>query len=167
MRLKSGLEAALLVVTSAMLAFMVCLMLWQVFSRYVLATPALFTEELLRFTMIWMAFLGAAYAFGTRRHLSLVFLVEIMTGRRKMMLMMFNDLVILLFAGIIMFLGGLRAVSSTMEQFSPILRWPIGDVYRIMPITALLIVALQLLNMIELYRSYRSGALDAPRSEET
>ena len=81
-KLKTSLERALAALTSFMLAVMVCLMLWQVFTRYVLQTPALFTEEMLRFTMIWMALLGSAYCFGRRKHLSLVFVLEALPPRK-------------------------------------------------------------------------------------
>ncbi|MET3598333.1 TRAP transporter small permease [Martelella mangrovi] len=156
---KHALESLLLYLTSAMLAIMVGLMLWQVFTRYVLAAPALYTEELLRFMMIWMAFLGSAYAFGTRQHLSLVFAIEALSGRKKLILMLINDAVVLVFSVFILFLGGIKAVSSSMAQFSPIMRIPIGDVYLIMPIAAVLIFILQSLNMIILVRDSNRASL--------
>ncbi|WP_181409747.1 TRAP transporter small permease [Martelella alba] len=160
-KIKTTLEKILLYLTSAMLAVMVCLMLWQVFTRYVLASPALYTEELLRFMMIWMAFLGSAYAFGTRQHLSLVFMVDAMSGRKQLILMLINDAVILLFALLILLPGGIKAVTSSMEQFSPIMRIPIGEVYMIMPITAVLIAILQILNMADLLRNHKHRHLQA------
>lgn len=163
-KIKRAIETLLLGVTSAMLAVMVALMLWQVFTRYVLAAPALYTEELLRFMMIWMAFLGSAYAFGTRQHLSLVFAVEALSGRKRLILMLINDSVVLIFSFFILFMGGIRAVTSSMAQFSPIMRVPIGDVYLIMPIAAALIFVLQLLNMIELVRNYREAPIQAAGS---
>ncbi|QQM30383.1 TRAP transporter small permease [Martelella lutilitoris] len=156
---KHALESALLYLTSAMLAIMAGLMLWQVFTRYVLASPALYTEELLRFMMIWMAFLGSAYAFGTRQHLSLVFVIEALSGRKKLILMLINDTVVLVFSAFILFLGGIKAVTSSMTQFSPIMRIPIGEVYLIMPIAAVLIFILQSLNMIILIRDSNRAAL--------
>ncbi|WP_161556031.1 TRAP transporter small permease [Mangrovicoccus ximenensis] len=156
-RLKTGIEKTLLAIASAMLVAMVGLMLWQVFTRYVLQAPALYAEELLRFMMIWMAFLGTAHAFGVRRHLSLVFLTGRLQGRRRLALLLANDAVTMLFAGVIMFLGGLKAMGSSMEQFSPILRLPIGQVYLIMPLTAVLILVLQGLKMTELVRDYHAG----------
>ncbi|TCT28924.1 TRAP transporter small permease [Martelella mediterranea] len=154
---KNVLESLLVYLTSAMLAVMVCLMLWQVFTRYVLSAPALYTEELLRFTMIWMAFLGSAYAFGTRQHLALIFVVDALSGRKRLLLMLINDSVVLLFSVFILFIGGIKAVTSSMTQLSPIMRIPIGDVYMIMPITAVLIFILQLLNMAELIKEYNKN----------
>lgn len=160
--LKTGLEKALAVLTSFMLAVMVCLMLWQVFTRYVLQTPALFTEEMLRFTMIWMALLGSAYCFGRRKHLSLVFVLEALSPAKRRLFVVVNDIIVLCFAFFILFLGGIRAVESTMQQFSPILRVPIGYVYLILPITAVLIFILQSLNTIDFIKNSDR----APASQE-
>ena len=37
---------------------------WQVLSRYVASSPSTFTDELARYLMVWMGFLGGAYMFG-------------------------------------------------------------------------------------------------------
>lgn len=48
----------------------------QVISRYVLQTSLAWTEELARYLFIWLAALGAAYAFKTRAHFLLRFVVD-------------------------------------------------------------------------------------------
>ncbi len=48
----------------------------QVISRYVLQTSLAWTEELARYLFIWLAALGAAYAFKTRSHFLLRFIVD-------------------------------------------------------------------------------------------
>ncbi len=141
-RVKSLIEQFLLVLTAAMLAMMVALMLWQVFTRYVLATPALFTEETLRFMMIWMALLGTAYCFGTRKHLALELVPHMLPPRPRRWLGIFNALITITFATITMFFGGIKASSSAMAQLSPIMQIPIGLVYLVLPISALLIIIL-------------------------
>ncbi len=146
--IKKVLEKLLAIITSVMLVLLVALAIWQVFSRYVLQTPALFTEELLRFSMIWMALLGSAYAFGIKQHLSLGFFVDKLSGWKRKAVIVFNTLVVLFFAYFILFLGGMKAVESTMTQLSPILRLPMGQVYYILPMTAVLVVLLQGINVI-------------------
>ena len=126
-RVKSLIEQFLLVLIAAMLAMMVALMLWQVFTRYVLATPALFTEETLRFMMIWMALLGTAYCFGTRKHLALELVPHMLPPRPRRWLGIFNALITITFATITMFFGGIKASSSAMAQLSPIMQIPIGN----------------------------------------
>ncbi|OCX66903.1 hypothetical protein BFP70_03495 [Thioclava sp. SK-1] len=146
--LKRGVERLLLGVISAMLTVMVCLMLWQVFTRYVLATPALFTEESLRFLMIWMALLGTAYCFATRKHLSLELLPALSPPHVQRGLAVINALISIGFATMTMFFGGLQASQSAMQQFSPIMQLPVGLIYMVLPISAALIVLFQVIDII-------------------
>lgn len=146
LRLKRILERALLAVISLLLVGMVCLMLWQVFTRYVLATPALFTEETLRFTMIWMALLGTAYCFGTRKHLSLELVIYLCPRWLQRAISIVNGLITTAFASFTMLIGGWQASQSAMTQYSPIMQAPMGLIYLAVPVAALLIIALQLVN---------------------
>ena len=50
-------------IATVLLSVMTLLVLYQVFTRYVLNSPAAFTEELVRYFLIWTGFIGAAYAF--------------------------------------------------------------------------------------------------------
>tara|TARA_R100001509_G_scaffold85238_1_gene48529 strand:- start:320 stop:823 length:504 start_codon:yes stop_codon:yes gene_type:complete len=146
--LKHGIERLLLVIISITLCGMVVLMLWQVFTRYVLATPALFTEETLRFTMIWMALLGSAYCFGSRKHLSLDLLVFLGPMWWRKGLAMLNGVISIAFASFTMLIGGWGASMSAMAQLSPIMQIPMGMVYLAVPVSAGLIILLQALNII-------------------
>jgi TRAP-type C4-dicarboxylate transport system permease small subunit len=47
----------------AMLATAAALGLWQIITRFVIQQPAEWTEVLIRFSLIWMVFLGIAQAF--------------------------------------------------------------------------------------------------------
>ena len=161
---KKGLERTLLALICALLVIMVCLMLWQVFTRYVLATPALFTEETLRFTMIWMALLGTAYCFGARKHLSLELLVHVSPPRVQRALGVFNGLVTIAFAGFVMLMGGWQASQSAMTQLSPIMQLSMGLIYLAVPVSAGLIIVLQAINTF-LIATGRASPIDLP--EET
>ena len=52
-----------LAVACAMLVAACCLGMYQILSRFVFAQPAEWSEVLIRFTLIWMVFLGAPVAF--------------------------------------------------------------------------------------------------------
>jgi TRAP-type C4-dicarboxylate transport system permease small subunit len=47
----------------AMLVVAASLGLWQIITRFVIQRPAEWTEVLIRFSLIWMVFLGIPYAF--------------------------------------------------------------------------------------------------------
>ena len=70
-KVKNVMNKILSAASVVLLVFMTSLVLWQVFTRYVLGKPAAFTEELVKYSLMWTAFIGAAYAFFTRDHMSL------------------------------------------------------------------------------------------------
>lgn len=48
---------------AALMLVMAVLISWQVLARYVMGNSLSFSEEVARFSMVWMAMLGAAYAY--------------------------------------------------------------------------------------------------------
>lgn len=150
---KTMIERCLITSTSVMMVIMLGLAIWQVTSRYILQSPAIYTEEALRFTMIWVGLLGSAYAFGTDQHLRLVFLTEAMSPRKRRLVQMINGLIVIFFSLVIMSIGGIKMVSSGMSQVSPILNIRMSYVYLIIPICAALITLLQGFNLCLLWRN--------------
>lgn len=65
-RLLVSVEAAL---SAALVAALFVLVLAQVVSRYVFGQPLVWSEELARFSLIWLTFIGAAFVMAYRRHI--------------------------------------------------------------------------------------------------
>lgn len=129
-----------------LLLFCVC---WQVFSRYVFSVPSTVTDELARFTFIWLALLGSAYAFGHKSHLSLDWLKSFLSVKNDFFIGIFIDITVILFAFIAMVFGGISLISYTLAsgQVSPALNIPMGYVYFAVPISGLFIVFYSLINI--------------------
>lgn len=90
-KVKNVMNKILSAASVVLLVFMTSLVLWQVFTRYVLGKPAAFTEELVKYSLMWTAFIGAAYAFFTRDHMSLTIIKDKLTGnKRKILLLRWN-----------------------------------------------------------------------------
>jgi len=64
------------VAVSSILVALVTVTFSQVVFRYLLQAPLAWSEELARFLLMWMASLSAAYAFKTRSHFALRFVVD-------------------------------------------------------------------------------------------
>ena len=62
--MQNKLNRILEIILIALLGIMVLNVSWQVFSRYVLANPSSFTDELARYLMIWLGVMGTAYVSG-------------------------------------------------------------------------------------------------------
>jgi TRAP-type C4-dicarboxylate transport system permease small subunit len=90
------------------LVFLVLLLdvLWGVFTRYVLGDQARWTEELARFLMVWLAFLGASLAYARQAHLGVDILVSRMEPGARRLVTLIEHSVVFLFAVFVLGLGG-------------------------------------------------------------
>lgn len=122
----------------------------QVFTRYVLGNPAIFTEEVSRYAMIWLSLLGAAYAAGKIEHMAYSMLPDSLSGARLLWHMRSVALVVLGFAASVMCYGGGKLVLRALEfeQLTATMQWPMGYVYLCIPLSGALIVFYQILILL-------------------
>jgi len=134
-------------------ALLVLDVLFQVFSRYILGTSFTWTEEFARFSLIWLTILGAAYLNGKREHLSMDFLYQKFSESNKRKASILIEVLIFLFALIVMVIGGFNLVYTTLhlEQLSGTLRIPLGYIYAIMPFSGLLIMCYSVYHISTIY----------------
>lgn len=137
-RLNTILEKILVVI----LGVMVINVSWQVFSRYVLANPSSFTDELARYLMIWLGVMGTAYVSGKRLHVAIDILPDKLSPKRQVKLKKIINLIIILFATLIFIVGGSNLVylSYILGQKSAALQIPLYVVYLCIPLSGLCIV---------------------------
>jgi TRAP-type C4-dicarboxylate transport system permease small subunit len=136
------LDRALRQVLMLLMTAMVLAVTWQVVSRYLLASPSSWTEEVARYLLIWIGMLGAAHAFRKRMHIGLDLLPRKLTGAAARRLHWFTIGVIILFALTVLVFGGGNLVLLTWElrQTSAALGLPISFVYSVIPLTGCIIV---------------------------
>lgn len=141
-KIKTNIDVVLKWVLVVIMAVMTINVLWQVFSRFVLQSPSSFTEELARYMLIWIGILGAAYVAGQKMHLAIDLLPTKLTGKSKAYLDLFINLSILIFAAVVMVVGGIRLVIITLllNQISAAMQIPLGYIYTVLPISGLLMV---------------------------
>ncbi len=137
-RLNTILEKILVVI----LGVMVINVSWQVFSRYVLANPSSFTDELARYLMIWLGVMGTSYVSGKKLHVAIDILPDKLSPKRQVKLKKIINLIIILFATLIFVVGGSKLVylSYILGQKSAALQIPLYVVYLCIPLSGLCIV---------------------------
>lgn len=148
-KVKAFLDKVLSFTISILLIVMTSLVLWQVITRYLLNNPSTFTEELVIIILIWTSFLGTAFAFGSRQHMALIFLKEKLQGKKRIILEVFIDVLVLLFAVIILIFGGKAITEGVFSIKTPILGISKGLVYISTLISGIIIVFYQIINIIE------------------
>ena len=146
--IKKWMTRLLAGIATVLLSIMTLLVLYQVFTRYILNSAA-FTEELVRYFLIWTGFIGAAYAFITREHMCLVLVRDSLSPSGKRILMTVIDILILLFAIFVITIGGFKLALSAQKVFSALLGIPRSLVYAMAPISGLFIILAQIINIYE------------------
>lgn len=99
------------VIISKVLSFlMIVLFIWmiiafsiQVFARYIFSAGFTWTEELTRYGMIWMVFLGAAWIIFNSDHVKVTILEDAFKGKSKKILMVIQDIFGLIFVAAIFY----------------------------------------------------------------
>lgn len=150
-KLKRVVDRSLAWFLIALMFVAVVNVLWQVFTRWVLNDPSPYTEELARYLLIWIGLLGAGYAAGQKLHLAIDLLPNYLTGRKRHVLEIVIDSLILGFAVFVMVVGGFRLMSLTllMGQQSASLGIQLGWVYSVLPLTGAVIAFYAVLSIIE------------------
>ncbi len=148
-KLRNKLDQAVLVTCGLALILLVVTVTWQVFSRYILNDPSSFTDELSRYTMVWLGLLGATYLFGKRGHLAITLFQDALPKKANLVLQLFINMLMMAFIYLAMFKGGVMLMGRTMQQLSPALQIPMAYIYVILPLSAVLSIAYIALNIIE------------------
>jgi TRAP-type C4-dicarboxylate transport system permease small subunit len=143
--LDKKLEEILLV---AALAFIVILVSLQVLSRYIFDLSLGWSEELSRYVLIWIAWIGTSYAIRVDSHIRVELIKKVLP---KQMLKSFECFVLLiwfLFALFLAFQGTILITKMKMTgQLSPSIEIPMWILYLIVPLGGAL-MCLRLLQKI-------------------
>jgi TRAP-type C4-dicarboxylate transport system permease small subunit len=111
----------------------------QVISRYIFGSPFTWSEELGRYTFVWLSFLGMAVAIKQGSHIALDILVTKLKGAKRRTLMIINNLFIILFSLVLTY-SGYNLVAVGARQSSPSLNLPMDLVYSVIPLSGILVL---------------------------
>lgn len=128
---------------------MLCMTIWQIFSRFILNDPSSFTEEILRFAIIWLVVLGSSYAALNDLHFGMTLVSNSLTGMKAKITKLFTLIITLAFNVGIFVVGGYITAKSNMGQTSPILELSIGMIYMVFVISGVMSAIIITLKIIE------------------
>lgn len=134
----------------AFVGIMTVLVTWQVITRYFFKQPSAITEQTSKYMFVWLVLLGAAYVFGKREHMSMVFIKEKFTGRAAVTVDIVVELIVIGFALGILVIGGYKNTLLTMSQSDSALPITIGMIYIMLPISGLLTVFYGICNIFKI-----------------
>lgn len=155
--LRKGLDKVLEFVCCVLLGLMTIFATWQVVSRYVFNKPSTVTEELVLICFVWMGLLGAAYVFGKQEHMRMSFLVDKLSEKNQEKMQLLAEVMVIIFAVLVLIFGGLKMSQLCMGQSSSSLQIPMGYIYLALPLSGIITVIYNVLNIHKLVKKITSN----------
>ncbi|WP_221039397.1 TRAP transporter small permease [Gelria sp. Kuro-4] len=131
------------IVLRAVLGIALCIMTasvtWQVVLRYVFGRANVWSEELARFSFVWLVMLGSSLAIRSNRHMSIDFIKEKMSPQLQLLLSASSTILCMVFVAVIGW-QGLQLLTITSRQLSGGMRIPMAYPYLAIPVGSLLML---------------------------
>lgn len=133
---------------------------WQIITRFVLQDPSDWTEEFVKYVLIWTTMLGVPYAYGKDKHISIGFVTSTFTPKGLAMSKLFNDILILLLSILIMIVGGIMVDQNAAGQVSAALQIPMQIYYGGVPVCGVLMIVYSIPRIMEHSSEIKNGKED-------
>lgn len=151
-KLRKILNTIMSILGGASFLAMVVLVIWQVFTRYVLKHPSTWTEELVSYLFAWMALFGASLTVSERGHMNIPVVVDKMKPGAKKFFAIFSEVIIFIFSGFILVWGGYEISKLGMGQMTSALGVPVGIFYYALPISGVLNMVFSAINIYDIIK---------------
>lgn len=122
---------------------------WQIFTRFILKNPSQWTEELLRYALIWLTMLGVPYAYGKEQHIAIGFITDSFTKKGTLKDKIFIEILILFLSVFVMVAGGTMVAINAVGQTSPAMHLPMQFYYIGVPICGVLMIIYSVQRLIK------------------
>lgn len=131
---------------------MVALVTYQVITRYIFKSPSTWSEELVSYMFAWCSLFGACLVTGERAHMNIPILVDHCSPLVQKILAIVSEVIVLIFALVILVIGGWQMAQLAMGQLTSSLGVPVGVFYFVLPVAGVVMCAYALLNIIHIVR---------------
>lgn len=137
---------------------MTCSLVWGVFTRFVLNNPSIYTEEIARFCLIWLAFIGSSIAMKRKDLTSFRMVVDRLPEKGQRFMAIIGSL-LLLFYLFIFLKSGNGAMKIFMRTKAPVTKislvYPAAGLY----IGACVMIVHTIASMLEQIRDFAKAVL--------
>lgn len=143
---------------AALVGVMVLGCCWQVITRFLLNNPSKYTEEFLRYALIWMTMLGVPYAYGQERHISINIVTKTFSQKGSLMTKMVIEVIVMLLCVTVFIIGGIMVTMNSAGQISPALQIPMPLYYVGLPICGVLTLLYSANRLLRFGRQLKEAA---------
>lgn len=145
MKIKHAIDRVLLALSLTMLAVMVVIVIYQVFSRELFNYTPAWSEELSLLLFVWVSFLGIAYGFKEKLHIGVGFIVSKFSEKVQDVFDYIAKIIVIIL-GVIMMYYGLEFTVLMSNSTLPGMGIPSSFLYTSIPVSGFFIT----INGIEL-----------------
>lgn len=145
----------------AMLIVMSIVVFIQVICRFILKSSLPWSEELCRYLLVWVSFMGGAYGVKTGAHLGVEAVTLIMPKKmRKVVEILMLIVGIVLCCVILKY--GIDIVKTQFKriQYSPAMHVPMGYAYLAIPVGMVFFILRYVLKLIDAVKNFRKEAAE-------
>lgn len=145
-------EKIILVILAILFATMVISLFYQIIMRFVFENANSWSEELTRYSFIWMTMLGSSLATRRNRNMNVDFVVNKMPEPLRKINNVLTKTLILAFIMVII-IYGIGLVGMTHKQMSPGLKLPMSYMYSAIPTGGILMLIFTIENIINDFKN--------------
>ena len=149
------LNKVLEIVIAVLVAVMVIGCFWQVITRFLLGNPSKYTEEFLRYVLIWVTMLGVPYAYGKEKHLSIGILTKSFQPKNNVLTKIGIEVLIIVLSVFVMIAGGWLVTMNSAGQISPAMQIPMQLYYACVPSSGVLMIIYSVNRMISFVKKLK------------
>lgn len=126
-------------IADTLIIIMTCSVLTQITARNLFSTSFEALEELSRFLLVWVTFLGTVITYKDNGHIGVKFFVNMFPENIKNLILKFSKMFDICFGIVLIYFGFLMS-RLTMRQISLQMGIRIGLVYMVIPVSGLLLL---------------------------
>lgn len=160
-KIEQGLDFAMRTIMSCVMLVLVIFGTYQIFTRWILNDPSTFTEEMLRYLLIWAGMIGAAYCFFRDQHIKLTLVTSKLKGVPATVVNVFGEVIVIIFVVYVYIWGGGQMAIKNASQLTAVLRLPMSLIYGCLPVSGIMVILSKILRYVSLYMSMK----DAKKAE--
>jgi C4-dicarboxylate transporter DctQ subunit len=133
-KLSVVLDKITLTTASILLVIIAVIVNWGVFCRYVLFAPLPWSEQIPKYAMIWMGFLGASVGISQNRHIGFDILVTRLPSVIRKLVIIAGRILILFFLLMMTIYGVIFAFAVGFSSNAPMLPIPMFYLFLAVPV---------------------------------
>lgn len=147
-KIEHAIDAVMQPLVFAAMVALIAVITLQIISRVFFSAVG-WTEEVARFLLVWITFLGATLAFQRGRHIAVTFVVSALPGRLRQLARILAVAVALGFMVALVSIG-YRYMQMQSYQTSASLGWSMTYIYMVIPACGALMAWYALVDLVEL-----------------